>query len=329
MPDQPTITSSEIGTLWLTYQEKSFIVRLLEYLIPNADDQQAETIMITLYKDLNKYMEKIKTVFEDAGSAPPIGFTPQEVNVNAPKLFENCLDIAFLRMIKEVSMGLYTLNMGKSYREDVVNIYKDLTAITQRCYNECTQYLLEKGVLTRPPNVPMPVTSEFINDTKYLSGLNLLGHKRHINTIELSSLYHGMETNNVGMTIMFAFSQVAKNKEVKQYFNRGMEISKNIMSTFGEILLEDDISPTISSIGNASTSKDSPFSDRLMMYCNDLLCTLSLGGNAFGFAFSLRSDLQVKALLAAKDVADYINEGTKIRVKNGWMEKPPGTGLEQ
>ncbi|MGG4511827.1 DUF3231 family protein [Heyndrickxia sporothermodurans] len=329
MPNQPTISSSEVGTLWLTYQEKTFILRLLEYLIPKADDHKSEKIMTDLYKDLDKNVERIKHIFEKAGSALPVGFTSQDVNVEAPRLFENGLDIMFLRMIKEVSMGLYTLNMGKTYREDIINLYKDLTAITQGCYNKCTQYLLEKGMLTRPPFVPMPKTNEFINDMKYLSGLNLLSNARHINTIELSSLFHGMESNNLGMTLMFAFTQVAEAKEVKQYFHKGMEISKKILKQFGEILLEDDITPTISSVGNVSSSKISPFSDKFMLYCNSLLCNLSLGGNAFGFAFSLRNDLQLKALLAAKDVADYANDGNKLMVKNGWLEKPPATNLER
>lgn len=328
MPDKPTLTSSEIGTLWLTYQEKTFILRLLDYLIPNADDQTAEKIMTGLYKNLDKYVEKIKHIFEEEGAALPVGFTSQDVNVHVPKLFENGMDISVLRMVKEVSMGLYTLNMGKSYREDVINIYKDLTAITQAVYNECTQYLLEKGILARPPYVPMPNTGEYIKDQKYLSGYNIFSETRHINTIELSSIYHGMETNNIGMTIMFAFSQVAKEKEIKQYFYKGMEISKKILKDFGQILLEDDISPTTASTGNASTSKNSPFSDKLMMYFNNLLCTLSMGANAFGFSLSLRNDIQLKALLAAKDVADYANEGTKLMVKYGWLEKPPGTGVE-
>jgi hypothetical protein len=39
------ISASEVGTLWLTYQEKTLILRVLEYFIKNADDQQAKNIM--------------------------------------------------------------------------------------------------------------------------------------------------------------------------------------------------------------------------------------------------------------------------------------------
>jgi hypothetical protein len=39
------ISSSELGTLWLTYQEKTLILRVLEYFMEKADDQQAKNIM--------------------------------------------------------------------------------------------------------------------------------------------------------------------------------------------------------------------------------------------------------------------------------------------
>lgn len=328
MAEKPKITSSEIGTLWQTYREKTFILRLLEYLIPNADDQEAEKIMTNLYKNLDAYVEKIKHLFENEGAAVPIGFSSQDVNIHAPKLFENSFDIMFVRTIKEVSMALYTLNMGKSYREDIINIYKDLTAITQGCYNECTQYLLERDILTRPPFIPMPISCEYINDLNYLNGFNLMGNARQMNTVEFSSIYHGMETNKIGMIIMSAFAQVAQEKEVQKYFHKGMEISKKVVKEFSKILLDDDISPTLSSGGNINNSKNSPFSDKLMMYCNFLLCNLSIGGHGFGFAFNLRNDLKMKALLIAKDVVDYAHEGTKLMVKNGWMEKPPELKLK-
>ncbi|MBD0383845.1 hypothetical protein ICC18_27600 [Paenibacillus sp. WST5] len=50
MPEKPTITSSELGTLWLTYQQKTMILRMLEYFIEQADDEKAKTIMTGLYK---------------------------------------------------------------------------------------------------------------------------------------------------------------------------------------------------------------------------------------------------------------------------------------
>ncbi|NHM30937.1 DUF3231 family protein [Neobacillus terrae] len=327
MTEKPALSASELATLWMTFQEKTFILRFLEYIIPNADDEKSLKILTELYGHLDKYIEKLTNLFESEGAALPIAFSSKDVNVNAPKLFENGLDIMILREIKQMSMGLYTLNMGMSFREDVIDIYKDLTSITQECYKDCIQYLLEKGILTRPPHIPMPSNYEFVNDLNYLSGYNLLKKARQIDALELANIHHNMETNNVGMTLMFAFSQVAKDSDIKNYFHKGIELSRKVLKANTEFLLEDNISPTVTSIGNATNSKDSPFSDRLMMYFNYMLANFTLGANSFSFAFTLRSDIKVEFALLAKDVAGYIDEGTKLMIKNGWFEKPPQISL--
>ncbi len=145
VPDKPSITSSEIGTLWMTYQQKTLIICLLDYMIEHADDEDAKTIMTDLREQLIIYIRKTKTIFEKEGAVVPTGLSSQDVNVQAPKLFTNGFDIMFLPVIKEISMGMYTLSLGKAYREDVVKFYQDLTKITQGCYDSCTQYLLKKG----------------------------------------------------------------------------------------------------------------------------------------------------------------------------------------
>ena len=114
MPDKPSITSSEIGTLWMTYQQKTLIICLLDYMIEHADDEDAKTIMTDLREQLIIYIRKIKTIFEKEGAVVPTGLSSQDVNVQAPKLFTNGFDIMFLRVIKEIRMGMYTLSLGKA-----------------------------------------------------------------------------------------------------------------------------------------------------------------------------------------------------------------------
>ncbi|MBM7660353.1 hypothetical protein JOC85_001120 [Bacillus mesophilus] len=59
MPEKASITPSELGTLWLTYQEKTMILRMLEYFIAKAEDEKAKDIMTNLYDDLTFYVGKI------------------------------------------------------------------------------------------------------------------------------------------------------------------------------------------------------------------------------------------------------------------------------
>ena len=217
MPDKPAITSSELGVLWLTYQEKTMILRMLEYFIEKADDDKAKKIMDDLYNEIDPYVDKITEILKSEGAVIPVGYSSKDVNKDVPKLYDNGFDIMFVRLLKEISMALHTLNLNMSYREDIVMLFKDLTAITQAAYNSCTQYLIEKGMIARPPYVSMPHSVEFVKDKSYLGGLNPLtkiGKKRALNTVEVANIYHGIETNVVGLQMITGFAQCANEQDV-------------------------------------------------------------------------------------------------------------------
>jgi len=325
MPNHPTITSSELGTLWLTYQQKTMVLQILEYFIEKADDVQAKEIMTGLHTEIHDYVVKIKTVFQSEKAVTPVGFTSEDVNKDVPKLYDHGFDIMFIRLLKEITTAQHALNLTMSYREDIVMIYKGLLDITQKYYNLCTQYLLEKGLLPRPPYVSMPTSVEFVKDTNYLGGttFNPFHIKRTLNTIEVTHLHHAVESNVTGLQMITGFAQCANEAEVKKYFNEGAELAKSIIKEISEILLQSDIPIPVSSGGNATRSTIAPFSDKLMMYCTSLFCGFSLGGNSLGTAFSLRNDLPTKMTVIMKDIFEYAHKGAKIMIKNGWMEEPP------
>ncbi|MBU8590076.1 DUF3231 family protein [Priestia megaterium] len=323
MKDKNPISSSEVGTLWLTYQEKTMILRILEYFIEKSDDQQAKNIMGGLWQELSYYVTKIKKIFQEQGIAIPVGFNQEDVNLEAPKLYDNGFDIMFVRILKEISMGMYTLNMNMAYQDEVMEIYEGLTSTTQKIYKSSTLYLLEKGILTLPPKVTMPKSSEFIESKSYLNGFNPFNDKRALNDIELGYLHHGIETNNIGMQLITGFSQCAEDKEVKQYFVKGKELAKKQIKVFGDILLESDVQFSATSGSTVTTSKVAPFSQKLMMFCIYLLNGFGIVGSSFGTIFSLRKDVSMKTALIAKDIYFYADEGVKIMIKNGWLEEPP------
>jgi len=325
MPDRPAITSSELGTLWLTYQQKTMIMRMLEYFIEKADDEKAKTIMTSLYHEIDPYVKKIIEIFQSEGAAIPVGFTDADVNKDVPKLYDNGFDIMFVRLIKEISMGMHSLNITMSYREDIIMFYKELTAITQKYYNACSQYLIEKGMIARAPYVSMPKSVEFVKDVNYLDGnvLNPFSEKRTLNTVEVAHMYHAIESNVTGIQMITGFAQCAEKPEVRKFFMKGGELAKSIVKELSELFLQKGIQVPSPSGGNTTRSTIAPFSDKLMMYCTSLFCSFSIGGNSVGTAFSLRNDLPVKFSVFIKDIFEYAHEGAILMIRNGWMEEPP------
>lgn len=323
MTQKQALSSSELGTLWMTYQQKTMLHRMLEYFIEKADDNRAKEIMKDSHIKIINYIEDIKNILKNEGAVIPIGYTEQDVNTGVPKLYDNMFDIMFLRLSTEIGMGLHTLHLNMAYRKDIVLLYKELTAFTQSVYDECVDYLQERDVLPCPPAVTMPKTVEFADGTNYMSGFNLFSEKRALNTVEVAHLYHSIESNIIGMQLITGFAQVANEPEVKKYFIKGKELAKKIVTDNTQLFLQSDIQPPSTWGANATDSKVAPFSDKLMLYCTSLFCSFSLGGSAFGTAFSLRSDLPLKMISEAKDILTYGQDGGKIMAKNGWLEEPP------
>jgi hypothetical protein len=317
------LTSSEIGNLWMTYKEKTMFMRFLEYFLEHADDPEAQNLLTVNYDDTVQTVDKLKNLFQQEGAVIPIAFTENDVIKGVPKLFDYMYDLMFLHMISKIEVSLYALYSTMSYRKDIRELYRELTANAQEMYDQCTQFLLDKGVLVRPPFMSMPNEATFVKNKNYLSGLNILKEERSLNAIEISLIHHAIETNLTGMQLMMGFAQVAKDKQVKEYFVKGMKLSKEIETTLGEFLRQDYIEPPATHAGKATNSTITPFSDKIMMYITNLLSTFGLGSNALGGAFSLRSDLPLTMTRLAKKIFTFAKEGGVIMIKNGWMEEPP------
>ncbi|WP_318153086.1 DUF3231 family protein [Metabacillus arenae] len=173
----------------------------------------------------------------------------------------------------------------------------------------------------RPPVIPLPKQTAYVKHEKYISGIQF--NKRKLNSVEISLLYHGIENNSFGMQMISGFAQVAENEEVKKYFIKGKELSKQILMVFNELMIKSDLKIPGESFGVPLDSSQPPFSDKLMMYLINLFSNFSLTSNALGTSFTLRPDLPLKMLNMANDIFSFAKEGAKIMIENGWMEQPP------
>ncbi|MUV38741.1 hypothetical protein JNUCC1_02612 [Lentibacillus sp. JNUCC-1] len=327
MMQNPKLSSSELGSLWLTYQKKTMILRILEYFIEKADDETGKNLMSSLHEELHAKVVEIKTMLENEGAAIPEGFTEKDVNLQAPKLWDNGFDIMFCRVLKEISIGLYALHLTLSYRKDVISFYQDLSKLTETYFRYFTEYLLDHSLLSRPTLVNMPASTSFVSDKTYAKGTNILGQKRELSVVEFGPLYRSVETNITGMQLMEGFSKTTEDSDVKKHFLAGKALSKKQISAVSKVLLDNDIHPPATHGGTVTNSTVPPFSDKLMMFCNYLLSGLSMSGNGFGAGFSLRNDLQVKNAMFGKSIFQYQREGIHLMIAKGWLEEPPKMDL--
>lgn len=322
MNSQP-LSSSELGNIWQLFQEKSMLLRVLEHFIEKSSEDETKDILKNVYTIESNNVDKITMIYNNAGAAIPTAFKESDVNLKAPSLFDDNYSIMYVRMMSKVLSGLYTLHEGMSYRLDIRELYMKLTKDMQYFYSITTEHLMNKGILTLPPIVPMPKEVGFIENNSYTNGLNPFRKKRVLNTVEIGLIYQSLETNISGMQLMIGFEQVAKEADVKKYFTKGKELAKEIISVMSNLLLDSDIPAPSTWAGMITDSTISPFSDKLMMYNTNLLSVFGLGSNSVGAGFSFRGDLLLSMGTIMAKTFDFVKDGGAILIKHGWMEEPP------
>lgn len=323
MEQKTPLTSSELGTLWMTYMKKKMTLRMMDYFIEKSEDVAAKNIMSAYVNEANNFLVELEGIFNYEGAAIPIAFSENDVHKDAKPLFGNMFDILFLRLIMKVSSGLNAIHLDMAYRKDIRDFYLRSSVNAQQTYSACTDYLLEKGVLARPPYVSMPKEVEFVEEKSYMKGIHIFKNKRAFNTIEVAHIYQSIESHVIEMQLLTGFAQVAKDSEVQDYFIKGKELSKKVVSTLGDLLNENDITTPSTWTGRATDSTEAPFSDKLMMFCSTLLTGFQIAGNTLGMSFSLRSDLPAILIILMKDTYDYAKKGGLLMIKHHWMEEPP------
>ncbi len=317
------LSSTELGTIWMAYQTTSASLMLFSLLKEKTIDQESQKIITDFIAECQNIKNKTMDIFNNEKAVIPIGFKESDIIKGAPPLFDDFFNIMFLRQIMKLNFSHTAISLAMSYMKEVNDVLKLHFDTSNNYYILTTNYLLEKGVLPRPPYVVMPTTVEFIERKNYMSGFNPFTDKRALNTIEVGFINESIENNIFGMQMMTGFAQVAKENEVKNYFIEGKELAKKIISELSDILLQSDIQPPSTWAGKATNSTVPPFSDKLMMYLTNMVSNSSMGYTALGTSFSLRGDLHLKLAQLSKSIFDFSKEGGKIMIKHKWMEEPP------
>jgi hypothetical protein len=317
------LTSTELGSLWMTYQSTSAMLVMFDLIKDYTIDTGARNILSSYITEAQNIKNQIVNVFNDEKVVIPIGFDERDIIRNAPPLFDDIFNIMLLRQMVKLNFAHSAVFSAMSYMKEAHDILKLNYDVADKYYVMTTNYLLEKGVLAKPPYVTMPKRVEFIEDKSYMSGFNIFSSKRTLNTIEVGYISQAIEANIFGMQLLSGFAQVAREDEVKKYFAEGKELAKTNIEKLSNVLLESDIQPPSTWAGKATDSTNSPFSDKIMMYILSLFTSTAIGYNALGTSFSMRSDLHTKLALIASSTFSYSKKGGKLMISHKWMEEPP------
>jgi hypothetical protein len=314
------LVSTEIAALWTQYMSETMSICFSKYALEIIEDAEIKNIYKIALNLSEKHVLRIKKILMEEKFPTPYGFTEQDVNTKAPRLFLDSFFLNYLLVLTYHGMTGYSVSLQVSSRADMREYYTDCNYETIKLYNEIMDVALSKGLYTRPPYIHSPEIPE-IADKKYLTGW--LGKRRPLNAIEISNITFNMNKTYLSKAISMAFAQVANDEKVKKYLQRGLNLSTKITEVFQTFFLESNLNFPISWESMVTNSTTPPFSDKLIMFQIGFLSSAAVGFYGAGQAVCMRRDLSAQYLRLISEQLLFSEDGAELMLERGWFEKPP------
>lgn len=319
--DQSQLTAAEMGKLWATYVGNTMGKCVLGYFLQQVDDKDIKKILTYALGLSEGYIQDIEAIFKQADFPIPVGFTNDDVNLEAPRLFEDEFYLHYLQYLGKAGMSIYSVAIPLMTRKDIRDFFVRALHDTSNLIVDVNEALLSKHALMNPPVIPPPPRIDFVTKQSFLNVF--FGHARPLQGLEIAHLYGNILNDITSKAIMIGFSQVAKSEKVRQYLERGKKLNQKHIDLMSDKLSKDEL-PSPSLIDHlVRPSTESPFSDKLIVFHKIDMFSMKIREYANGISLDGRKDIGALFAKCILDVSLFVEDGANIMIELGWMEQPP------
>ncbi len=124
-------------------------------------------------------------------------------------------------------------------------------------------------------------------------------------------------------SLSIGFSQVTQSKEVRKFLKSTQKSSDQQIQALTKLLHGDNLPVPMSWESEVTTSQESPFSDKLMLYHIGFLLQSSQAYHGSGLASAMRVDLVTTYESIILKNLMITKEWFNLMTKNNWLEEPP------
>lgn len=314
------LTSAELGKLWATYTGNSMSRCILSYYLQHVEDEDIKILLENALNLCEEFMKTTKEIFEKENFPVPQGFGEEDVNLGAPRLFEDAFYVHYLKYAAKAGMSIYSVAIPLVYRKDVKEFFTYCIDSTMGLMNQIKEILMNKGLIIKPPIIPIPDKVEFV-DKDFLNGF--FGHIRPLHALEITHFYDNIENNVTSKALIMAFAQVAKDEKIRELFIKGRDLTAANIENYMKMLSNEHLPAPPFLDDLVTNSAFSPFSDKLMLFHKMDMFSMKI--RAFGNSVAVNGRHDV-GLLYAKSflkISAFVENAAKIMIERGWMEQPP------
>jgi hypothetical protein len=315
------LTAPEISSLWTQYMFDSMSICFIKYALEHLEDQDIIGIYEQSLEFSERHVQHVKEFFKGDGFPIPRGFTEDDVNIHAPRLFQDPFYLYYMYIMILQGLTGYALSVGTSIRADLRNYFITCNTETMVLFERTIDTMLTKGIYARPPIISPAESVDFVKQQSFLTGW--FGDRRPLTGLEIGDITFNMNKMHLHVALKVGFSQVAASPKVRKFINRGTEISNKHIAAFEKIFREEKLNSPISWQSHVTSSTTAPFSDKWMMYQIQLSnqVTVALYGTAL--SVTSRRDIAEKYIMLTSELLRFAEDGANLMIENGWLEEPP------
>jgi hypothetical protein len=320
MSPNEELTSAEMGKLWATYTGNSMASCVIKYYLQHVDDDEIKTLLENALKLTEEFMSIAKEIFEKDNFPVPKGFGDEDVNLGAPRLFLDPFYVHYLKYASKAGISIYSVGLPLIYRKDVKEFFIYCMESTLALMEQIKDLLMNKGLIIKPPIIPVPDKVEFVHKD-FLNGF--FGHVRPLHALEIAHFYDNIENNVTSKALIMAFAQVAKDKKIRELFERGRDLTSNNIESYMKMLHNENL-PSPAFIDDlVTTSTFSPFSDKLMLFHKVDMFSMKIRAFGNSVAVNGRHDVGLLYSKSLMKISAFVEVAARIMIEKGWMEQPP------
>lgn len=314
------LTSAEMGKLWATNVGNSMSKCVLSYFLQHVEDEEIKALLEHALKLSVEFLKTTEDIFMKENFPIPEGFSAEDVNPGAPRLFEDVYYVHYLKYAAKAGMSIYTIAVPLVHRKDVKEFFTYCIDSTMALVEQTNDILMNKGLIIKPPIIPVPEKVEYVHQD-FLNGF--LGHVRPLHALEIAHLYDNIENNVTSKALILAFSQVVKSEKIRKLFIKGKDLTHESIEQYMEKLQNENL-PSPSFLDHlVTTSTFSPFSDKLMLFHKIDMFSMKIRAFGNSAAVNGRHDIGALYARALMKTSSFVEEAAKMLIENGWMEQPP------
>lgn len=316
-----TLTAAEVSALWLQYLGDSMAICVYKYFLNIVEDKEIKPILENALQLAQGHITKITEFLKSANFQIPLGFTENDVNVNAPRLFSDQFLLFYSYIMTIHGLTAYSLAITNVERQDIQNYFFDCTVSSKELFQKIMKLAINQPKYTSVPPIPSPHGVQFMDSPGFIS--NLIGDKRPLNSSEISTLFFNSTKTGFISSLSLAFSQVAVREDVRNFMLKNVKLAGKDAKSFDAILQQDHLPIPEKWDTEITDSTVSPFSDKLIMFHAGFLVNAALTYYGASLGSSFRTDIIVnysKVFTHAMEAGAF---SYNIMVKHGWLEKQP------